>query len=64
LPDREGNPGGIVVLPWEGQGFGPLEFLPGCVGTRLLGLDVDGDGRAELLTVQEGVPAYLCLTRR
>ncbi|MEN3011166.1 MAG: VCBS repeat-containing protein, partial [Candidatus Bipolaricaulaceae bacterium] len=46
LPDREGNPGGIVVLPWEGQGFGPLEFLPGCVGTRLLGLDVDGDGRA------------------
>ncbi|MCS7216082.1 MAG: VCBS repeat-containing protein [Anaerolineae bacterium] len=64
LPDREGNPGGIVVLLWEGQGFGPMEFLPSCVGTKLLALDVDGDGRAELLTVQEGLPAYLCLTRR
>jgi hypothetical protein len=62
LPDREGNPGGIVVLPWEAGAFGKPALLPGCVGTRLLALDVDGDGLPELLSVQEGIPAQLCLT--
>lgn len=63
LPDKEGNPGGIVVIPWTEGGPGKLVFLPGCVGTELLALDLDGDGRAELLSVHAGTPAWLCITR-
>lgn len=63
LPDREGNPGGVVVIPWTEGGPEELLFLPGCVGTNLLALDLDGDGRAELLSVQTGIPARLCLAR-
>jgi len=63
LPDREGNPGGVVVIPWTESGPGELVFLPGCVGTGLLALDLDGDGRAELLSVHTGIPARLCITR-
>ena len=63
LPDREGNPGGIVVIPWTEKGPGELAFLPGCVGTELLALDLDGDGKAELLSVHTGIPARLCITR-
>ncbi len=62
LPDREGNPGGVVVIPWTAEGPGELVLLPGCVGTGLLALDLDGDGKAELLSVQAGLPARLCLT--
>lgn len=62
LPDQEGNPGGIVVIPWTEAGPGETSFLPGCVGTRLLALDVDGDGRAELASVAIGLPAQLCIT--
>ena len=62
VPDREGNPGGVVVIPWTEGGPGELVFLPGCVGTGLLALDLDGDGRAELLSVQTGIPARLCIT--
>jgi hypothetical protein len=62
LPDREGHPGGVVVLPWEEEGVGRAVFLAGCSGTKLLALDVDGDGAEELLTVALGVPARLCLS--
>lgn len=62
LPDKAENPGGVVVIPWTEAGPGEVSFLPGCVGTRLLALDVDGDGRAELLSVQAGIPAQLCVT--
>jgi len=33
------------------------------VGTELLALDLDGDGKAELLSVHTGIPARLCITR-
>jgi len=62
LPDQAGNPGGIVVIPWTETGPGELAFLPGCVGTKLLALDLDGDGRAELASVAIGMPAQLCVT--
>ncbi|GAB4312189.1 MAG: hypothetical protein Kow0097_13800 [Candidatus Bipolaricaulota bacterium] len=63
LPDQAGNPGGVVVIPWGEGGPGELEFLPGCAGTELLALDLDGDGRAELISVHTGIPAQLCITR-
>jgi len=52
----------VVVIPWTEGGPGELVFLPGCAGTKLLALDVDGDGRAELLSVAIGTPAQLCIT--
>jgi hypothetical protein len=61
LPDKEGNPGGIVVIPWTESGPGELCFLPGCEGTNLLSLDLDRDGRAELISVRTGTPPWLCL---
>lgn len=62
LPDQAGNIGGVAVIPWDEDGLGEHVLLPGCAGTKLLALDVDGDGRAELLTVAIGTPAQLCIT--
>ena len=61
LPDQEGNPGGVVVLPWEGEGLGNPVFLDLCVGTELFALDVNKDGKDEPISVQLGTPALLCL---
>jgi hypothetical protein len=63
MPDKEGNPGGIVIFPWEGKKLGRMEFLKSCAGIKLFALDVDGDGKAELCTVQLGIPAQLCVLK-
>lgn len=64
IPAQEGEvPGGIVVIPWDEAGPGELSFLPSCVGTRLFALDLDGDGKAELISVQTGIPPQLCLVK-
>ena len=61
LPDKKGNPGGIVVIPWTETGPGKLSFLSECAGTKLFALDVNGDGKAELVSAATGTPAQLCL---
>ena len=62
LPDKGGTPGGIVILPWKGDGFGAPVLRSGCVGVKLLAADFDGDGRDEFATVTGELLPMLCLS--